>query len=129
MNNNKAIFLVEVTLTVAILSIGLVFIIRSINSSMRVAGATSNYSQAIDFAYKKAFELELSSALQNLNSTFDLEKEGTFPNNNNFSWKYLIEEVKNYNLKKVIIDIIWKQGKREGSLDVVTYVSAKEETE
>jgi type II secretory pathway pseudopilin PulG len=125
MRSKKAFFLFEVTLTVAILSIGLVFVIRSINMSMRVAKVSSNYSQAMNLASSKMMELDLfSSTGWNLSSYLEEEK-GNFGNNENFSWEYLIEDLDEYNLSKVTLDIIWKEGKREGSFDIITYTNKK----
>ncbi len=121
--NKKAFLLFEVTLTIAILSLGLVFVIRSISMSMRIAKATSSYSQAIGFAYEKIFDLELDSQFDGLEA---MSGEGSFSENEQFSWEYLVEQLSDDNLGELTLDISWKEGKRESSFDIVTYVRTKE---
>jgi type II secretory pathway pseudopilin PulG len=80
--------LFEVILTIAILSLGLVFVVRSLSLSMRVAKAALNYNQAINLAYEKMFDLELQSRVYGLEPSFE---EGDYPLAPYFSWKYSVE--------------------------------------
>ena len=119
--NKRAFLLFEVTLTVAILSIGLVFIVRSISTSMRVAQASVNYSKAISLANTKVCDLELSSHIGTLDS---IEGSGVFSEDEDFSWEYTTEEISDYNLSLLTLEVSWKEGKREGAFDIVTYINA-----
>ena len=124
MINKKAFFLFEVALTIAVLSLGLVFVIRSISTSMKAARTTSLYNEAINLAYEKMFALELESQIKGLDIA---SSEGVFSENQNFNWKYSIEQVDDSNLGRLVLNISWKEGRREGGLDVATYVRIKEE--
>lgn len=123
MKSKKAFLLFEVTLTIAILSLGLVFVVRSISMSMKVARAAFNYSQAVNLAYEKMFDLELASQTDGLGISSD---EGVFPDSDNFSWKYSMEPLEDENLGIVVLDISWKEGWRTGGFDVVTYIKTEE---
>jgi len=123
MKSKKSFLLFEVTLTIAILSLGLVFVIRSISMSMRVAKASFNYSQAINLAYEKGFELELESQIIGLEDT---SGEGAFITNEGFNWEYRVEELSDENLGRLILDISWEEGKREGRFDIATYIKTRE---
>jgi hypothetical protein len=123
MKSKKAFLLFEVTLTIAILSLGLVFVVRSISMSMKVARAAFNYSQAVNLAYEKMFDLELASQTDGLGLSSD---EGIFADSDNFSWKYFMEPLDNENLGIVVLDISWKEGGRTGGFDVVTYIKTEE---
>lgn len=121
MRNKKAFLLFEVTLTIAILSLGLVFVIRSISMSMRVAKTSFNYSQAISLAYEKLFELESQEA-----GLETISNKGIFEDNEGFSWQYSVEDLDFENLGELILDISWQEAKREGGFDIVTYVKTQE---
>lgn len=122
--NKKAFLLFEVTLTVAILSLGLVFVIRSLSTSVRAAKASFNYTKAINLAYEKAFDLELESS--DIDGIQSLSDEGNFLDNENFNWQYNVEDLAYERLGKLTLDISWKEGKRETGFDIVTYVKTKE---
>jgi len=55
--NNKGLFLVEVLLTVALLSVGLTFIIRSYVSGLRASVYTTDYSMATILLENKMSDL------------------------------------------------------------------------
>ena len=121
--NKKAFLLFEVTLTIAVLSFGLVFVVRSISASMKAARTASLYNEAINLAYEKMFDLELESQIQGLKPAFS---EGVFSRNQHFNWKYSIEQFDGSSLGRLVLNISWKEGKREGGFDVATYVRIKE---
>ncbi|MFC1646230.1 hypothetical protein ACFL2Y_03525 [Candidatus Omnitrophota bacterium] len=129
-SRRNAFLLLEVTLTIAILSIGLVFVIRSLGMSMKVARSSFNYAQAINLADEKMFDLELEAQpyLQLEEPTHGLEStsgEGSFVDNERFNWKYSAKQLSDVNLGKVVLDIYWQEGKREGGFDLVTYIKIK----
>jgi len=124
MKNKKSFLLFEVVLTIAILSLGLVFVVRSISLSMKVARAAFDYSQAVNLAYEKMFDLELKSQIDNLGFGSD---EGVFLDSDNFSWKYSIEPLEDETLGIVVLDISWKEGARTGGFEVATYIKAEDQ--
>jgi len=123
MNKNRAFLLFEVTLTIAILSLGLVFIVRSISASMKVAKASFNYNKAMNLAYDKLIDLELQSQVEGLETFSD---QGSFLSDENFKWKYTVEHLSDENLGKLILDVYWKEGRREGGFNIVTYIKTKD---
>jgi hypothetical protein len=120
--NKKAFLLFDVTLAIAMLSLGLVFVIRSISMSMKVAKASLNYSQAIGLAYEKAFDIELESQLDGLEIA---PAEGAFPGDERFNWEYSVEKLEE-DLGKLILGISWQEAKRESGFEVTTYVKTRE---
>jgi len=123
MKNKKAFLLFEATLTIAILSLGLVFVVRSIGSSVKVARSNSNYISALNLAYHKLFELELASGIEGIESTQD---EGNFESNDRFNWKYQTEGYEGAKLAKVKLAMSWKEAKRDAGFDINTYLNTKE---
>lgn len=123
MKKNRAFLLFEVTLTIAILSLGLVFIIRSIGASMKVAKASYNYNKAMNLAYEKLIYLELNSQAEGIELSSD---QGVFLSDENFNWKYVIEQLSDENLGKLVLDVSWKEGRRGGGFNLVTYIKIKD---
>lgn len=123
MTNKKAFLLFEVVLTIAVLSLGLVFVVRSISQSMKVARATFNYNRAINLAYERMFELELESQTDGVEP---VSKEGVDSKNRLFNWRCSIKQLDDINLGLVLMDISWKEAKREGGFPVSTYVKIKD---
>ncbi|MFH1621946.1 MAG: type II secretion system protein [Candidatus Omnitrophota bacterium] len=123
MKKNRAFILFEVTLTIAILSLGLVFIVRSIGASMKVAKASYNYNKAMNLAYEKLIDLELKSQTEGLEIFSD---QGSFLSNENFSWKYVVVHLSDENLGKLILDVSWKEGRRDRGFNIVTYIKIKD---
>lgn len=117
-----AFFLLEAMLTIAILSIGLVFVIRSINTSLLAAKAAFNYSRAMHFVAQKADEFELQPGLYNLGADLRTQENGIFEADDRFRWSYVLEKFQDYALSTCAVDVAWKEGKREGNIVVTTYV-------
>lgn len=116
----------EVTITIAIVAIGLVVVIRAINTSIHVASASLRYDQAIQLAYEKMFAIDVVSAFEN--ATFDTaETKGVFAQNPAFRWEYGFSPMEDYNLSKAVLIISWKEGRRQGSIDLATLIKPREE--
>ncbi|MDD5617725.1 MAG: hypothetical protein PHG69_01390, partial [Candidatus Omnitrophica bacterium] len=90
MNDIKAFLLLEAVLAISVLSLGLVFVVRSIDLCMKTARTSFNYSQATNLAYEKMFELELVSQEDGIER---YSSEGKFSDNRNFDWEYKVEDL------------------------------------
>ena len=124
--SKKAFLLFEVAITIAILSIGLVLIVRAINMSLRVAYASFDYHTAMQCASEKLFDTMMDVELAGVEAT---SESGKYTQNENFIWHSRIEELSQEgigNLGKLTLAITWKQGSREGGLEIETYVPVAE---
>lgn len=120
----NAFLLFEVTLTIAILSLGLVFVVRAINMSMRAAQQSFNYNKAIGLLSKKVFEIELESELGGVEKSSD---EGKFSEDERFGWKYSIKDLSEEdNLGEIDLEVSWRDGSKQGTIGVVSYTRMKE---
>ncbi|MDD5005123.1 MAG: hypothetical protein PHS93_01290 [Candidatus Omnitrophica bacterium] len=123
MMDKKAFLLFEATLAIAILSLGLVFLIRSINMSMRVARTYLNYSQAINLAHEKMFEFELKSQADGFKDT---SGSGTFTDSPSFSWDYIVSDLPDKNIGRLVLDIAWQERNIKNGFNLATYIKTKE---
>jgi competence protein ComGC len=121
--NKKSFLLLEVILTVAILSVGLVFVIRAMATCMQVQKSTFYYRRAMDLAYGKLFELELISQNSGLSP---VGSAGKFDNNEGFTWKYSVEKIEGKNLSRVVLETSWQDKHRIKSFSAGTYVRTRE---
>jgi len=124
--SKKAFLLFEVAITIAILSIGLVLIVRALNMSLRVAYASFDYHTAIQCASEKLFDTMMNVQLTGVEAT---SESGKYTQNKNYTWHSHVEELSEEgigNLGKLALAITWKQGSREGSLDIETYIPITE---
>lgn len=121
-DNRNAFFLLEAMLTVIILSVGLVFVIRSITASLGVARQALNHSKAIRFVDEKASEIGLAPEPHALGPGERREGNGVFESDNNFRWAYVVEKSGDDNITSLAVDVSWKDGKREGNIGIATYL-------
>ena len=121
-NRKKGFLLLEVLLTVAILSVGIVLIVQSHLASLR-AGIYSD-----DF-FKASFLLrnKMNEVLEQAVVELDLDEKGLFasPYEN---FQYHVQAVEPgceemcKDLSEVVLIVSWKNGRRENLVSASTYV-------
>jgi len=119
----KAFLLFEVAISISILSIGLIFVIRSITYSINAAQQAIEYVQAQGLLSQKAFELQLESDLLGLEL---VSEEGLFEKNPSYSWRYSVERIQPNFLGGLNLYINWNSLRRKNNLGINTYVRIKE---
>ncbi|MBU1087059.1 MAG: type II secretion system GspH family protein [Candidatus Omnitrophica bacterium] len=114
MRDNKGFTLLEVMLSLAIISISLMVIIQSFSQAISAQAVLTNYTKAIFLFEKKIFELKTSG----LNRT---ETQGRFlAPFEQFSWQIKSERTNFSDLAKVDLTIEWPQQGRLKNLRVST---------
>ncbi len=125
MNKRSAGFtLIEVLITVAILSTAIIFLFRSFTASLSAAQFSQNLTLACYLAEEKFFDIQNSYAYKKM-----LMDEGTQSAQNiNFRWKYEIGNTDNESLKKLGLFVSWKEKvkAREYSVDFSTLLPKAE---
>ena len=121
--DKKAYLLFEVIISISILSIGLVFVIRSINRSMYAAQAAIDYREAFGMLSEKEFDIQLESEFSGLEIK---SEEGLFENNRSYRWVYSVVGIEPLPLGKLSLDIYWDKARRKGSLGIESYVRVKQ---
>lgn len=118
---SKAFSLLEVLISVAILSTAIVVILRSFTSSLSSVRFSQNITMACFLAKNKLWEIEQkyksdNSHLKDTGSEIIQDK--------NFSWKYEINDAEIQGLKQLKFTVSWKEKAREKeySMDFSTYL-------
>jgi hypothetical protein len=131
-NQNKAFLLLEVLLTVVLVSVSIVFINHASSSSLKAMSLTNSYQEAVLFLDECIFDVELSMAIAGL-SNFSKEKNfaGTI-----FLWEQKVlpleksdlddeYDAKGLSIERLECSVIWdKNGRR--SIELLTYVPVME---
>ena len=125
---NKGFLLLEVLLTVVLVSASVVFINHAFSSSLKAMSLTNSYREAIIFLNDKVFDIELNMYLTELSS---FSKEETF-SNTLFLWEQEVLPLEKADLnddydidmlgiERLSCSVGWeKNGKR--SIELYTYI-------
>jgi len=121
--DRNSFIMLEAVLAVAVLSLGLVFIIQAMNRSIKISKTSSNYIRMASLAYEKMFELELAFCNYGLDSG---RSEGSF-GNSGYAYAYDVEKLEDSNLSRLILEIFYQGKAKKEELTVETYVRTKEQ--
>lgn len=114
----RAFSLVELLISVAVLSSGIVVVLQALLYAGRVAGLSSDMVEAAFLAEDKLQELEFK------------EKQGILANEpavaegkkDKFNWEYRLNLDPQATLYQLELDISWMRPERQESLKVATYL-------
>ncbi len=118
--NKKAFLLIEVFLTISILSIALTSIIHSFLSSLRATVYASEYSKAVLLLENKMYELLQRGTIK---ASIDTEEHFPAPNE---KFNYHLKTRKKdddaqSSINEVHLSISWLSGKRKNDIALTTY--------
>ena len=115
-------------MTVCILTIGIVLVLRSFLSVSTALGRSSNIVSALRYLEEKMVEIE-ETAIRN-EGIEEASEQGDFVvGGRTFRWHLEVETLaqEEYNnLSEVSLDVSWKEGHKEDSLSLSTYIKTKE---
>lgn len=114
--SNRAFTLIEVLITVGILSSAVIFIFRSFLTALNSVKFSQNVTRACYLAEGKIWEMRQYYVGGSLPQPGSID---------NFKWDYKISDTTEADLKELKLDVSWKENKREGgySLQFVTYLN------
>lgn len=115
---NEAFSLLELVITVAIISIGVTVILEAFSYSSRVAGLSCDITEAALLAQDLMQELEFKEK-QGIIST---EPQEVKDKKGKFAWKYNLGLDPDFNLYRLDFAINWKRANRDERLDLNTYL-------
>ena len=119
---SKGFTLIEIMISVAILSFGLILILQGFTHSLNILSISENNLQATLLAEEKIAQLQIDAKQNEYEFLTDLSGELKL-NNIEFNWETRITPDGEYqDLNSVLTIISWKEGKRKGSVPVVTYL-------
>lgn len=129
--------LFEVMVTVAILSLGLILILRSFTTSLAAARTSQDYIRACLLVEEKMWELEEEAETTRKVTTTPSKDEFTPTNEEDkwresFSWEIVTRDLRDEEggetpLDEVTVIVTWKEGGRKMKVGLTTYLVNEEE--
>jgi general secretion pathway protein I len=110
--------LLEVLISLAIVAIVLITCLRAQNQSIRLYQLSRDLTIATILARQKMGEIELAGFPELGEEEGDFED--AFPE---FTWRQRVSETPFEEARRVDLSIIWKEGTRERSVDLIAYIT------
>ena len=117
---NAGFTLLEVMMTLAIISIAFVAILRSLGMSVDLSYESKNISLATLLAQGKMAEIEVAGfpEVEEVSEEFGDEYPG-------FRWEKSISEIGVDGLRKVVVRVFWQESENANNVELITLISQK----
>lgn len=117
----KGFLLLEVLVSVAVITVGLIYIIRSFSISTRAIATSRDYIKAVSLLEGKIWEYEQAREIKSG------EDKGAFEENREFEWELNAETEKETALNKTRLQVSWEERHRKQTVSLTTYLWNKED--
>lgn len=107
--------MIEVLVAVGVLTFGLIYISRAYMSCLNAMSQVANYTTAAILAEDKLFEVETKKEWH-----VQTSESGDFSDNQDFNYNLEIKKLDDLDLNDVLLKVNWKEGKRSGSIEMVS---------
>ncbi len=122
MNNQKGFLLLEVMLSLVILTGGLIFVSRSLSSANRLIIKSNELFQYSLLLQEKMSGLELAGEVEP-----NVERQGFFDKEREYSWKFSSKPLEDPGLCEVELEVFQTKDEPGTSFFLETYLKAKKE--
>ena len=119
---NRAFSLLELIISVAILSIGIIAILQAFSFSAQVTGLSCDIIKAVFLSEDKIQELELREKQKLIT---DEEAKDT-KEKDKFNWQYAVNLAPELNLYKLNFEVSWQRRNRQEGFAITTYLRNEE---
>lgn len=131
---NKAFLLIEVLVTVLIVSVSIVIINRAFSSSLKATGLSNDYLKAILLLEDKSFDFELNPGAENRDNSGEEEyaedkfhwRQTVLPLEEELGDEYDEEDI---GLKRFSLSMAWERHNVERRIEILTYIKTAESEE
>jgi prepilin-type N-terminal cleavage/methylation domain-containing protein len=120
-HTRRGFTLIEVMVTVVILSLGAVLLYSAFFTSLDSFNYCVNYVKVIPWMDEKVWQAQ--DFLSHFNQSEQLDREGEFKNGNkNFNWRLFYNQVDELQgLYKIALTVFWRQGQRTITVSRTAY--------
>ena len=119
---SRGFTLIEIMISVAILSFGLILILQGFTHSLNILRISENNLQATLLAEEKMAQLQIDAKNSEYGFLTDFNGESQI-DNIEFRWQTSITpDEEHEDLNELLTIVSWKEGKRKGTVPVITYL-------
>ena len=111
--------LIEVLVAVSLLGFSGIYLSRAFMSWLNTMLQFANYTTALILTEEKLFNIEI------VNKESDIDKEGIFSENPDFSYRLEVYRLSDLELNQADLDVRWKDGRRSGVVSTACYFAVK----
>ena len=117
-SKNRAFSLLELVVSIAILSVGIMAVLRALSFSARMSGLSCDIISAVFLTEDKLQELEFKENQELIDKQPTNVKDGS----SKFDWAYTLVFEPKFNLYKLRFNVSWQAAIRKEELDFNTYL-------
>ena len=117
----KGFMLLEVIMSIFIVTVGVVFVIGSFITSVKTYKVSRVYSELQYLVAEAMWEYEASGEIE------ETSDSGDFKNNKNASWKIKAIELEDIPINETRLEVTIKEDEMKRSFEIMTYLRKKEE--
>lgn len=122
LNKRSGFLLLEVLVSITVISMGLVYIVRSFSSSTRAIETATRFLKSVSLAEEKMWELEAKGAVKKGRD------EGRFKEDENFRWRIEAEGLRDVPINVLKLKVEWKGvAQKTQRVSLETYLWNEEE--
>ena len=119
--NNHAFMLIEVLVSIPIVTIGIVSVMRGFSTTITAIKVSRGYLKASAYLEEKLWEFQERGTIGT-----DVELEGSF-DDKDFRWYLETKDSERRGINLVNLTVFWKDRKDERSININTYLAVEEE--
>jgi len=118
-SNKKGFLILEILVSVVIITVGLIYIIRSFSVSTRAIGTSRDYIKAISLLEEKLWELEEAGGIAKG------DDQNYFRDDRKFEWVLsaeLEDTEEELPINRSALQVLWKERDKKQKISVITYL-------
>jgi prepilin-type N-terminal cleavage/methylation domain-containing protein len=119
---NRGFTLIEIMISIAILSVGLIFVLQGLTQCLSILRISQDNLEASLLAEEKTTEFEIVAKQET--GSFSKPTSGELQSGNiELTWQiHLTPDTENEDLNEVLTTVHWKEGRRSGTSVFSTYL-------
>ena len=120
-NKRKGFLLLEVLISVTVITVGLVYVVRSFSSSSRAIDTATHFLKSLSLVEEKLWDLEAEGMVEK--GRYD----GSFEDDQEYSWRLEIEGEKEIPINIVNLKVEWDGPGNKQRVTLETYMYNEED--
>lgn len=117
----RGFLLLEVLVSITIISVGLIFVIRSFSTSSRAIETAAKFLKSVSLLEERLWDLEAEGAVDKGRDRDTFKKERAY------RWEMVAEDAGDFPINEVNIKVIWEGPLRKQRVSLDTYMWNEED--